>query len=100
MDIGIMAPSDPSSDSRARYDYEGTGNGPSTSLRVLAEVVDDVRFDDYTRQLYATDASAYQQTSIAVAFPQSTAEGSDLHESACITVEQTVVSSPPDLGLS
>ena len=31
-------------------------------------------FDTYTRQLYATDASAYQETPIGVVFPMSTAD--------------------------
>ncbi|AXG11363.1 FAD-binding and (Fe-S)-binding domain-containing protein [Haloplanus rubicundus] len=33
-----------------------------------------VRFDDYSRQLYATDASAYEMTPIGVVFPTSTAD--------------------------
>ncbi len=36
----------------------------------------DVRFDNLTRQLYATDASIYQTQPAAVAFPRSAAEAS------------------------
>src|SRR3954452_610645 len=38
----------------------------------------DVRFDDLTRQLYATDASIYQIQPAAVAFPRSAAEASTI----------------------
>jgi FAD/FMN-containing dehydrogenase/Fe-S oxidoreductase len=37
-------------------------------------IAGDVRFDDYSRQLYATDASAYEMTPIGVVFPTSTAD--------------------------
>ena len=37
-------------------------------------VAGDVRFDSYSRQLYATDASAYEVTPIGVVFPTSTAD--------------------------
>ncbi|MFD1600060.1 FAD-binding and (Fe-S)-binding domain-containing protein [Halobellus rarus] len=41
----------------------------------LESVVEgDVRFDTYSRQLYATDASAYEQTPIGVVMPTSTAD--------------------------
>ena len=39
-----------------------------------ARVDGDVRFDTYSRQLYATDASAYEVTPIGVVFPRSTAD--------------------------
>ncbi|WP_435129742.1 FAD-binding and (Fe-S)-binding domain-containing protein [Halobaculum sp. D14] len=39
----------------------------------LDDLVDgDVRFDSYSRQLYATDASAFQETPIGVVLPKST----------------------------
>jgi FAD/FMN-containing dehydrogenase/Fe-S oxidoreductase len=42
--------------------------------RELAAIGCTVRFDDLTRQLYATDASIYQVVPAAVAFPRSAAE--------------------------
>jgi len=44
-------------------------------VEALDERVDgDVRFDTYTRQMYATDASAYEVTPIGVVFPTGTAD--------------------------
>ncbi len=51
-------------------------SGPSAprSSQVAAALSDrlkgEVRFDELTRTLYATDASVYQETPLAVAFPQ------------------------------
>ena len=42
----------------------------STHLKSFASVDCDVRFDNLTRQLYATDASIYQIEPLAVAFPR------------------------------
>src|SRR4051812_17390084 len=42
----------------------------------LAETGCDVRFDNLTRQLYATDASIYQIQPTGVAFPKTAAEAS------------------------
>src|ERR1043166_8101160 len=42
----------------------------STHLKSFASVDCDVRFDNLTRQLYATDASIYQIEPVAVAFPK------------------------------
>ncbi len=42
----------------------------STYLKSFASVDCDVRFDNLTRQLYATDASIYQIEPLAVAFPK------------------------------
>ncbi|MDX1747588.1 MAG: FAD-binding oxidoreductase, partial [Halobacteriales archaeon] len=63
---------DPAEDPRATYDYvEGEVDRPGL-VSDLAERVDgDVRFDEYSRQLYATDASAYEVTPIGVVFPRS-----------------------------
>jgi len=62
--------SDPAADPRAAYDYE-MGDVPRSGLvDDLERIVDgEVRFDDYSRSLYATDASAYQQTPIGVVYP-------------------------------
>jgi len=66
---------DPADDDRARYDYEGGTVDRPAFVSDLAERVDGiVRFDEYTRQLYATDASAYEVTPIGVVFPRSTAD--------------------------
>ncbi|MFB6080614.1 MAG: FAD-binding oxidoreductase, partial [Haloferacaceae archaeon] len=72
---------DPAADDRAPYDYRGEEverPGLTADLRRLVE--GDVRFDTYTRQLYATDASAYEVTPIGVVFPTSTADVSAVVE--------------------
>jgi len=61
---------DPASDDRSRYDYQAGDVERPGFVRDLRERVDgDVRFDDLTRELYATDASAYEVTPIGVVFP-------------------------------
>ncbi|WP_408960207.1 FAD-binding and (Fe-S)-binding domain-containing protein [Natrinema sp. 74] len=63
----------PDTDERAGYDYVSDDVERPALLADLRDRVDgDVRFDTYTRQLYATDASAYQETPIGVVFPTST----------------------------
>ncbi|RBI59064.1 FAD-binding oxidoreductase, partial [halophilic archaeon] len=66
---------DPADDPRADYDYAG---GDVTRPGLVADLSDrvegEVRFDEYTRQLYATDASAYEVTPVGVVFPESTAD--------------------------
>jgi FAD/FMN-containing dehydrogenase/Fe-S oxidoreductase len=65
--------SDPAGDPRAAYDYAGGDVHRPDLVTDLRERVDgDVRFDDYSRQLYATDASAYEVTPVGVVFPAST----------------------------
>ena len=67
------ADGDPAGDARVRYDYRDDGVDRSDLLRGLEGVVDgDVRFDSYSRSLYATDASIYEVTPIGVVFPTST----------------------------
>ncbi len=44
--------------------------------RIIAATGCDIRFDDLTRQLYATDASIYQIKPAGVAFPRSATEAS------------------------
>ncbi|MFC6872499.1 FAD-binding and (Fe-S)-binding domain-containing protein [Halobellus marinus] len=60
-------------DERANYDYVNEDVERPGLVSDLAALVDgDVRFDTYTRQLYATDASAYEQTPIGVVLPKHT----------------------------
>ncbi|WP_247008563.1 FAD-binding and (Fe-S)-binding domain-containing protein [Halorientalis litorea] len=66
---------DPASDGRAGYDYAGGDIAWPGLVDDLDGLVDgEVRFDDYSRQLYATDASIYQRTPIGVVFPRHTAD--------------------------
>jgi hypothetical protein len=54
-------PKDPAGDKRANYDYAGGAVDRPELVDDLDGLVDgEVRFDDYTKQLYATDASAYE----------------------------------------
>jgi len=72
--VGQSGPSvDPAEDGRADYDYvSGEVERPGLVADLRSRVEGDVRFDEYTRQLYATDASAYEVTPIGVVFPQDT----------------------------
>ncbi|AGN00213.1 D-lactate dehydrogenase [Salinarchaeum sp. Harcht-Bsk1] len=64
---------DPSTDPRANYDYRGGEEHRPALVAALRERIDgEVRFDEYSRQLYATDASAYEVTPVGVVFPKST----------------------------
>ncbi|MFC4541263.1 FAD-binding and (Fe-S)-binding domain-containing protein [Halosolutus amylolyticus] len=66
---------DPAADRRANYDYRSDDVDRPALVADLTAVVDcEVRADSYSRQLYATDASAYEVTPIAVAAPESTAD--------------------------
>jgi len=66
---------DPAEDPRADYDYTGGDVHRPDLVADLEERVDgQVRFDEYSRQLYATDASAYEVTPVGVVFPTSTAD--------------------------
>ena len=68
------APEDPSTEG-ANYDYTSDDVARPGLVDDLESLVDgDVRFDSYSRQLYATDASAYEQTPIGVVMPASTAD--------------------------
>ncbi|MFB6184084.1 MAG: FAD-binding and (Fe-S)-binding domain-containing protein [Haloarculaceae archaeon] len=64
---------DPATDEAATYDYQGgevRRQGLAEDLR--SRVDGDVRFDDYSRQLYATDASIYECPPVGVVMPRST----------------------------
>ena len=64
---------DPAAEPRANYDYvEGEVERPGLVADLERLLQGEVRFDAYTRQLYATDASAYEVTPIGVVFPRST----------------------------
>ncbi|WP_136715727.1 FAD-binding and (Fe-S)-binding domain-containing protein [Halorientalis salina] len=66
---------DPAVDRRAAYDYGGGDVSRSGMVDDLDQLVaGEVRFDEYSRELYATDASIYEQTPIGVVFPASTAD--------------------------
>lgn len=64
---------DPASDSRADYEYRGGDIEDRETAAALADRIDgSVRFDAYTRSMYATDASSYEVLPIGVVFPTST----------------------------
>ncbi|WP_306052707.1 FAD-binding and (Fe-S)-binding domain-containing protein [Natronococcus wangiae] len=64
---------DPVADPRANYDYVGGDVDRPALVAALQERIDgEVRFDEYSRRLYATDASAYEMTPIGVVLPRST----------------------------
>ncbi|MFC6725087.1 FAD-binding oxidoreductase, partial [Halobium palmae] len=72
---------DPARASEATYDYASGDVERPTMVADLSELVEgDVRFDEYTRQLYATDASAYEAVPIGVVMPKSTADASAVVE--------------------
>jgi FAD/FMN-containing dehydrogenase/Fe-S oxidoreductase len=57
----------------ANFDYVSDDVARPALVDDLEGLVDgDVRFDTYTRQLYATDASAYERTPIGVVLPRTT----------------------------
>ncbi|ELZ34432.1 fad/fmn-dependent dehydrogenase [Halogeometricum pallidum JCM 14848] len=64
---------DPAADDDANYDYVNDDVERPGMVDDLESLVEgDVRFDTYSRELYATDASAYEQTPIGVVMPAST----------------------------
>ncbi len=68
-----MADTPPARDERATYDYTRDEQAVPEALSALPRLVGgDVRFDEYSKELYATDASAYEMTPIGVVFPTST----------------------------
>jgi FAD/FMN-containing dehydrogenase/Fe-S oxidoreductase len=72
---------DPATDGRANYDYRnGEVERPDLVSDLETRVEGDVRFDEYSKQLYATDASAYEVTPIGVVYPTSTADVSAVTE--------------------
>ena len=78
---GTDATEEPAADPRAAYDYRGGEVERPGLVADLERLVDgEVRFDEYTRQLYATDASAYEMTPIGVVCPTSTADAAAVVE--------------------
>src|SRR5262245_11559322 len=55
---------------------------PEQQRTTLASADCDVRFDNLTRQLYATDASIHRIEPMGVAFPQNAAEASSVIRAA------------------
>ncbi|SDY08355.1 FAD-binding and (Fe-S)-binding domain-containing protein [Halobellus clavatus] len=73
-DGGVARPA-PARDDRSDYQYVSESvERPDLVDALDARVTGEVRFDTYTRQMYATDASAYEVTPIGVVFPTSTAD--------------------------
>ncbi|PSQ20867.1 FAD-binding oxidoreductase, partial [Halobacteriales archaeon QS_9_67_15] len=67
--------SDPAGDPRADYDYAADAVArPGLVADLRDKVSGEVRFDDYSRELYATDASIYEVTPVGVVYPESTAD--------------------------
>lgn len=63
----------PSTDDSSNYDHRSKGRERGGHAHALDDRIEgEVRFDQYSRQLYATDASAYETTPIGVVFPSST----------------------------
>lgn len=60
------------SDSRTNFTFSSDAESVSDELAALASITDGaVRFDTFTKQLYATDASIYAVTPLGVVFPKS-----------------------------
>lgn len=72
---------DPAIDEKANYDYTGGDSaGPDIVDDLADQIRGELRFDTYTRELYATDASAYEVTPIGVVFPSTTNDVSTVVE--------------------
>ena len=78
-----MATNTPGPDPTDGGDFDYTGGAverPDLVDALDRRVAGDVRFDDYSKRLYATDASAYEVTPIGVVIPESTADVAAVHE--------------------
>ncbi|MDZ5811217.1 FAD-linked oxidase C-terminal domain-containing protein [Halorubrum sp. AD140] len=78
-----MATDATGADPRDGGDFDYTGGGverPDLVDALDARVEGDVRFDEYSKRLYATDASAYEATPIGVVIPESTADVAAVQE--------------------
>ncbi|MGB9965592.1 FAD-binding and (Fe-S)-binding domain-containing protein [Halobacterium hubeiense] len=81
----------PAADGRSEYDYVSDDVERPGLVDDIEDRVDgDVRFDTYTRQMYATDASAYEVTPVGVVFPADTEDVSAVVE-YCATREIPVL---------
>ncbi|WP_188882425.1 FAD-binding and (Fe-S)-binding domain-containing protein [Halarchaeum grantii] len=66
---------DPAADAAANYDYASDDvERPDLAAALSRRVEGEVRFDSYSRELYATDASLYEVEPVGVVFPASTAD--------------------------
>ncbi|MEF8779481.1 MAG: FAD-linked oxidase C-terminal domain-containing protein [Haloferacaceae archaeon] len=64
---------DPSRERRANYDHQGGSvNRPDLVEDLRPRVDGDVRFDEFTREMFATDASMYEAMPVGVVFPKHT----------------------------
>ena len=64
---------DPAADPAANYDYRSDDvDRPALEADLDSLVDGEVRLDSYSRSLYATDASIYEETPVGVVFPTST----------------------------
>src|SRR5260221_11932303 len=63
----------------------GSQEMTSTQERKIKQTGCDARFDNLTRQLYATDASIYQIEPVAVAFPRNAHQASGIIQAAAQT---------------
>lgn len=64
---------EPALDGVSNYDYTGgIVQNPDLVEDLHERIAGEVRFDDYSRQRYATDASIYEVTPIGIVFPRST----------------------------
>ena len=78
---GGAAPGDPRNDPRAGYDYAGGDTDRPGLVDDVERLIDgEARFDDYSRELYATDASIYEVTPVGVVFPAHTGDVSAVVE--------------------
>ena len=74
---GVGPPAEDDLDPSVEGDFDYASDEvarPGLVADLEERVEGDVRFDSYTRQLYATDASAYEVTPVGVVFPRSTAD--------------------------
>ncbi len=70
-----MATDPPPRDGRSDFDFASDRGVPSPELAAIEELVEGtVRFDEYSKQLYATDASIYAVTPLGVVFPRNAAD--------------------------
>ncbi len=72
---------DPADEKRSNYDYQGGSvNRPGVVEDLRPRVDGEVRFDEFTRELFATDASMYEVMPIGVVFPKHTDDVSTVVE--------------------
>jgi len=64
---------EPADEERADYDHVGGPvHEPELAGALRNRIEGDVRFDEYSRELYATDASIYEVPPVGAVFPRST----------------------------